>query len=803
MDPLSITTSAIALVQALGVGVKFFSSMRQIPADFCDLSNELTDLQAVAEQVKTSLQEMENGAAKHAAVPGIDTSSMQTLEDDFALIVHELETLCGRLRKSDRYIDKVGELRVSKRKWLREKDNVARLRAKASKTKQSLMLGFIALVSSQSTRQTKVVLDGQQSFSACFETMNDRIEAGTAVLRETQSKNNDICASLHRMLAAEVTDAEPSLQSNPHRQRPNAGVDDPLSSIYMHTSLRQVCSPYCKCQCHLPSSVRTPTWVRSVLGSLFFEYNDMPLLMPRKCDDSGCRNHSSLRLIYVFPKWFVSRAVFLTTSWGSLTGLGSSLYLQVPRVVPSVQMLSAVYNSDIDWIKRGISNSTVLPTDVDETGNSLLMISLRNVNLEVSKFLLDHGWSKSTRNMTGWTVPKRARIILYSASKQDHLSTFDPEHRYMIEQLARGEDQQGENLTLIHDSVLGVASKSLSDAIAQAPSDIDCLDDIGWSQLHWAIFLNDYESFKVLRSQGAGLEVRTRGGWTPLHYAAHYEPPGSIKMASALLEAGANVHARVQNHIGSRGETPITFAFNNPDMVKILLEHGSETIVQTNLNWETPLSWFARGACNVERNDVRRQYWERSLDLLVNNGMDIDLPSKQAGYEGRTPIHDAILWRNAALLKLLLERGARYDAIDKNGSGILHLAAQSANLDIIEILRDACIRGLSPNQPNVAGDPPMKILMARMLGEDATRQPGDTVPAYDEFLLFKQLLQEIQKRNLELFMTKDHVNSVEDDAISEIGGPKAACDGDDSRTFESNLAYMNTVLPTGAIEEVS
>ncbi|EQB51497.1 hypothetical protein CGLO_08959 [Colletotrichum gloeosporioides Cg-14] len=274
-------------------------------------------------------------------------------------------------------------------------------------------------------------------------------------------------------------------------------------------------------------------------------------------------------------------------------------------------------------------------------------------------------------------------------------------------------------------------------------------------------------------------------------------------MASALLKAGANAHARVQNHIGPRGETPIIFAFNNPDMIRILLEHGCDTIVQTNLNWETPLSWFARGACNVERNDLRRRNWERSLDLLVNNGMDIDLPSKQAGYEGRTPIHDAILWRNAALLELLLERGARYDAIDSNGSGILHLAAQSANLDVIEILRDACTRGLSPNQPNVAGDPPMKILMARMLGEEAMRQPGDTVPAYDEFLLFKQLLQEIQERNLGLFRTKDHVNSVEDDAISKIGGPKAACDGDDNRTFESNLAYMNTVLSTGAIEGFS
>ncbi|KAF4921313.1 Ankyrin-2 [Colletotrichum viniferum] len=257
-------------------------------------------------------------------------------------------------------------------------------------------------------------------------------------------------------------------------------------------------------------------------------------------------------------------------------------------------------------------------------------------------------------------------------------------------------------------------------------------------------------------------------------------------MASALLKAGANVHARVKNHIRPRGETPIIFAFNNPDMIRILLEHGCDTIVETNLNWETPLSWFARGVCNVERNDLRRRNWERSLELLVNNGMDIDLPSKQAGYEGRTPIHDAILWRNAALLELLLKRGARYDAIDKNGSGILHLAAQSANLDVIEILRDACIRGLSPTQPNVAGAS-QEIQCQYMTS----------------FYFFKQLLQEIQTRNLGLFRTRDHVDSVEDDAISEIGGPKAACVGDDNRTFESDLAYMNTILSTGAIGELS
>ncbi|GKT45620.1 ankyrin-1 [Colletotrichum spaethianum] len=288
---------------------------------------------------------------------------------------------------------------------------------------------------------------------------------------------------------------------------------------------------------------------------------------------------------------------------------------------------------------------------------------------------------------------------------------------------------------------------SVSDAITQTRTDIDSLDGHGWCPLHWAIYLDDYTSFEVLLYRGASPKTETRSGWTPLHYAARYEPPGSVRMAEAVIDAGADVSAQVKNYRGNEGETAIIFAFDNPEMVELLLRHDSPFVVKTDTDWVCPLSYRARRTSNVDRWDPRRWDWERSLGLLCSAGLDLDLRSQQPGFDGRTPLHDTILWRNLALMELLIQRKARLDAIDKYGSGILHFAGQSANLDLIKVLQDAQIRGLNPDEANIAGDTPMKIMTARMYGSDERRQPGETRPSFEEWLAFKQLLQEIRDRN--------------------------------------------------------
>ncbi|KAK1713078.1 ankyrin repeat-containing domain protein [Colletotrichum lupini] len=768
MDPLSTAASIIALIQAsaaVGKGLKILLSLRHAPADFCELVDELTALQGVIEQVKSPLQELGKG---DIALPALNVVPTLALKQDLESIQEELLALCHRLTGTKSGDEMSGQLRVSMSRWIRERSNVAKLRCKASKTNTSLILCFGALISSQSSHHARAILEVRQLIEASFMTLEEEGRIHRQMQIMNQADLNDIKVSLNQMLA-KTLQPEDSMQgrdqpsivmSNGLRYIKTGGI--PFGSVQKPVGRK--CTSYCKCQCHRHSRLQTPTWLRLILGTLFLEFNRKSLLGPRKCDLETCDGApDSTRMIYIFPQWFLLRALFVAASRDSLTGIGSSIHLRIPRIIPRDQMISIVYNFDIDWIKRGIINSTVLPTDIDEDGNSLLMISLRDVNLTLSEFLVEQGWPLHTENVTRWTAASRSRMLYYAA-KQSQIQSLKPEHGRMLEQLTFS--QEVETSSLIHDAMLGTVPTSLSDAITLARSDIDGLDSYGWCPLHWAIYLADYASFDMLLYRGASLETTTRNGWTPLHYAARYESPGSVRMTKALLDAGANVDAKIDNYRGSKGETAIMFAFDNPDVVDLLLQRGSALVVETDTNWVCPLSYRARRTSNVSRWDPRRAYWDRSLDLLCNAGMDLNVPSKQRGFEGRTPIHDTILWRNAALLELLIQHGARLDAVDKKGSGMLHFAAQSANQELIDILSDARIRGLNPDQANAAGDTPMKIMTARLYSKEDSRQPGETVPTFDEWLAFKNILEEIRERNLEDFLSGRKCMDIVDDVSS-------------------------------------
>nr|XP_036583219.1 uncharacterized protein CTRU02_06812 [Colletotrichum truncatum]KAF6792195.1 hypothetical protein CTRU02_06812 [Colletotrichum truncatum] len=652
-------------------------------------------------------------------VPLHGASAISNLTVDLQVIIKELEDLCSGLTKFDQQAPRPVDLQVSKRMWVWKKSKITELRSKANTTKSSLILCFGALISSQSAKQTRLLLDIKQIVEAASSrSSSEQLQGAQTAGQTNQDNTNEIDASLDQA-HAELTNRRRTLRVGHHDNLVSSTPkDDSPVPIFVLAFSQQSCSLYCKCQCHLTSFFQTPEWIPTVFSSLLFQCNSMPILRPEKCDVTGCRNQSSLRLVYLFPKWFVSQATTLATSWNGLTGIGATIHLQVSRIVPSGQMLSVVLNSDENWIKQSLSNSTIFPTDVDEDGCSLLMLSLRYVNLTLAEFLLEQGWPTNTQSWTG------------------------------------------------------------------------CLDDIGWSPLHWAIYLGDYNSFSILLHQRTGIETTSRGGWTPLHFAAYYEPPGSVRMARELLDAGADVHARVTSPSRSIGETAIIFAFDNPEMIELLLAHGAATVIQTDLNLESPLSYRARGTCNIESHDPRRHNWERSLDLLINAGMDLDTPSQQASFEGRTPIHDTILWRNAALLEVLLQRGARQDATDKEGSNMLHFAAQSANSELIEILRGAHIKGINSNQQNTAGDTPMKIMIARMLGDPRRRQPGEVAPTYDEMLAFKHLLQEIEERNSEISL-RNLSSFASENRIQEIGG-EAITDESYNRIFHRSLVHPST-----------
>lgn len=81
-------------------------------------------------------------------------------------------------------------------------------------------------------------------------------------------------------------------------------------------------------------------------------------------------------------------------------------------------------------------------------------------------------------------------------------------------------------------------------------------------------------------------------------------------------------------------------------------------------------------------------------------------------------------------------------------------------------MSDAGIRGLNPDQANAAGDTPMKIMTARLYGKEDSRQPGETVPTFDEWLAFKNILEEIRERNLEDLLLGPRYMGIVDDISS-------------------------------------
>jgi ankyrin repeat protein len=136
----------------------------------------------------------------------------------------------------------------------------------------------------------------------------------------------------------------------------------------------------------------------------------------------------------------------------------------------------------------------------------------------------------------------------------------------------------------------------------------------------------------LLLKHGAKLDVRMRGGDTPLHYAAVLGDRDSA--VRFLLAQKVDVNAR-----NDAGETPLHKPFKL-----------------------TPSP--------------------RTIELLLGGGADVNAKDKQ----GRTPLHAAAERGPAAVAELLVDAKADLNARDESGATPLHLAAKLKRKEIVELL---------------------------------------------------------------------------------------------------------------------
>ena len=151
-------------------------------------------------------------------------------------------------------------------------------------------------------------------------------------------------------------------------------------------------------------------------------------------------------------------------------------------------------------------------------------------------------------------------------------------------------------------------------------------------------------------------------GWTPLHAAA---AGGHLPVVRLLLARGAKVNA-----LDKRGATPLECAARgHTAVVRLLLDHGADPNLAGH-----PCCRPLRTAAALSRDP-------RVLTLLLDHGADT------RGAEGTYDLYWAIMWRRSENVKLLLAAGAPLDVHTGQHSGtVLHAAAQSPCADLIPVL---------------------------------------------------------------------------------------------------------------------
>ncbi|MCB0593921.1 MAG: ankyrin repeat domain-containing protein [Phaeodactylibacter sp.] len=240
---------------------------------------------------------------------------------------------------------------------------------------------------------------------------------------------------------------------------------------------------------------------------------------------------------------------------------------------------------------------------------------------------------------------------------------------------------------------------------------------------------------------GARLEARDSEGATPLIAAAN---TGNTKLASLLLEQGADVQARRKGYYGSTALMEIATA-NDTAMARLLLASGADvhrrdTFGDPAINWaayyghisftrlllEQGADWQVASRHGTALDIAAKQWNLPLLEFFISRGAGQPLEQERArrllgavraadGEEVRSQLENgarpgekdelgtpALVWAAAQgyeeIVHLLLQYGAEPDATNRAGQTALAAAARFGHPNILRLLLAAGAR------PNAAGE---------------------------------------------------------------------------------------------------
>lgn len=320
---------------------------------------------------------------------------IERIKDGASTLIEELN---GAVKKSLRDSDGeacASEIKVAKRKWLRQSKNILKFRSDLNAMVISLSAALTALNAIQLASLRKYITLAYLILQQ-WQLTHDRSDTqritfaiqDVSLVAEQDSAQSDMTIeedeSLETRLTRTMTVITEQLSS------PSAPIENNARSLLapinaasvvrVMTSIgREACTRFCRCQCHIQVKATSPRWATKMLGSFHFQSNGTVLLNRRRCNHPmTCKRSGAVtaQFAYYAPSWALARAFALGIVKDDIRGIaayfGTGVSLRVPA---GSRIFRLVEQGDVDAVRNALVRGQGSLFDVDELGETILHVS--------------------------------------------------------------------------------------------------------------------------------------------------------------------------------------------------------------------------------------------------------------------------------------------------------------------------------------------------------------------------------------------------------------------------------------------
>jgi ankyrin repeat protein len=681
MDPLSFSASLIAVIGAASTAAEQLERLRKLWTEAPDmlftLSNDISDLELVLNVCKRAIQDVDEHAnlrwrsSFHLASQIVNKAETRLTE------LAEVLSIC---LKPANTVGAVHLFKIDRWKWIREGSRKAtRIQMDLRKIKEELVMlldaAGISATANLHLSVHKMSIDAQryQEASQVFnQTLLQQLHGIQSAVNHLARQQMDTSNSQQALQPLQQIHAIYSTQTSTGvPNMPSLNPETPDLSIQLVTRQRP-CKPLCSCRCHLGKSYWTPQTFEPFIGRLTIGYNGLPWPTMSSCSEPGCQQEvaAQVRVRYQFPRWWRSKV--FTASLGTNNFGDPELLLRTRRVVPwNSPAIGAIDNGSLQTLRDLLTRGQASPYDEDINGDTLLHRAAFEDQLDIAHLLLFCGADMEYENRQGWNFHDCVRECFIA--RRDRWLTFPSAWSY---------EQCG--YSIIHKIVIGLISLDLEEQLRGSATAVNDRDRLGRTPLHYAAFLGDISTMKILMKHDANPSIADNENAVPLHQATY---GGYLDAVSLLIEQGVNIDV-MDDIIGSplhhvANSMPINHHNTPHPFIKLLTHAGAKVDFRDNCG-RTPF---------MDALDAGNMTTARAF---LENGADINAVREN----GQSALAQCISSNRRVQISLLLDSGADYQKFDKFGNSILHLAAQTATLATIEALHYAKLTNIDVDAKN-------------------------------------------------------------------------------------------------------